>query len=689
MKVLFVGNSDFAADGISQRLAKEGNKIYVLETAEKPVKSENRKYKYYYAHKSSEIRTVFKSSVPEIVIFAGDGYNAFKWNDKQYGNMEYLMSCLECSVDVGVKQFILLSSTEVYGNVKVLTNEDTAVAPVTVKGIISAQEEKLLETYRARGLFVAYVLRCDVLFGKEIVWDEAWNDMAEEESHKLVQPLYADDLADAVHRVITGAKDPVYNVASHKAYTMGQVTALLQDNTAEIQPADAVIDCAKIKKSLEWTDMADFEQLIRSKAVTVSSPVETDPKKKKSSKGEGTHKVGTVVRRVLDNAVAAAFFIMLQVLLQNNSLFSQIDFLLIYVVVISLFWGFKQGTLAIVIACVAYLSIKGDDLFNMVNFYVYIENLIKLVQYVFFGVITGYTVDTLRANLEDKTEEMDTLQQSYDDLKEINSRTVEIKDEYEKRILTMDEGLPHLYSVTKSINVLDPDRIFWEVLKVLQEMLNTNTAAVYRYQAGKPFLRLLTSLNPESVMGGRSWNISESPEIVNAVSRGNIYEGNVWENEPAVILPIGSDGENKVVAVIKELPFESMSLYTMNQLKTLSLLIGGSVDRAMEYENATHDRRYIADTDVMKSEEFQKEIELEQEKKEDAISDFSVIEIQNVNGLAAAYNSVANLFRENDVFGTNEEQNKLYVLLKNTAAADLEAVIKRLGLNQIEAAAVQ
>ena len=121
--------------------------------------------------------------------------------------------------------------------------------------------------------------------------------------------------------------------------------------------------------------------------------------------------------------------------------------------------------------------------------------MLAVAGYVFFGVVIGYTVDGLREELRIKRQDAKDLKKAYKSLSAINEQNNLIKSEYEKRILNAKNSIPKLYSIIQKIDVLESDRIFMEILHVIEDMMGTDTVAVYKAKAGGRYLRLISALN--------------------------------------------------------------------------------------------------------------------------------------------------------------------------------------------------
>lgn len=232
--------------------------------------------------------------------------------------------------------------------------------------------------------------------------------------------------------------------------------------------------------------------------------------------------------------------------------------------------------------------------------------------------------------------------------------------------------------------VLHPDRIFMEMMQVISEMVHTDTVAVYRVSnvEDSTYLRLINALQE---MAGKSWNIKEHQGIQKAMQTGELYQGNVWKGEPAIVLPVMYQGKCTVLIRIDTLPYESQTLYHMNLLKTLSLMLTEAVGRALDYEELARRQHYIEGTDILNPETFVENVQLAKEKSRKHMAEYCIMELACTGNMERAYHQIAPILRNTDYLGIDEE-GTLYVLLNNTGTADAENLGKRLSANQIRAA---
>lgn len=350
---------------------------------------------------------------------------------------------------------------------------------------------------------------------------------------------------------------------------------------------------------------------------------------------------------------------------------------MVYVILISVSYNIYQSALAAILASGAYLYGQGLSLSEMSTFYAYSDTVVAFMQFISLGLVVSYTTNTLRQDVWSVRLDLDMVKEEYEDLKAVNEENVLIKNEYEERLLTSKTGFPKLYDLISRLMVQEPDRILMETMQVISELVRTDTVAVYQGQAGNPWLRLVGALNDSSVMEGKSWNLTNFPRVYTAVARGELYQGEFGSGEPAAVLPIVCRDVPAAVVLIKKLPYECETLYHVNLLKTLSLLLRDAMEKALQYEELSRSERYVKDTDILKPEAFRKRVLLAGEKAEKCMAEYCVVELAYSGSLKETAAVVGQMLRVADCLGTDEE-GRLFALLNNTGPENLEYLQERL-----------
>ena len=122
----------------------------------------------------------------------------------------------------------------------------------------------------------------------------------------------------------------------------------------------------------------------------------------------------------------------------------------------------------------------------------------------------------------------------------------------------------------------------------------------------------------------------------------------------------------------------------MNLLKTMSLLLRDTMEKALQYEELSREKHYVKGTDILKPEAFRKRVLLAEEKAEKCVAEYCVAELAYSGSPAEAAAAVSRTLRVTDCMGM-DEKGRLFVLLNNTGSGNLEHLQRRLTACGVEA----
>lgn len=690
MKIVYIGTSDGLAETLIMRMRQEGHDVYLLSDKEILRKPKDiLGYRFYRTPRKSEnFQKLLQSILPDCIIFAGNHYIDSSCEEAADEDVTLLAQSLRTAVKLSQVKFILLSSIEVYGNTAERVDEQKERAAASERGIRFVREELLLEFYRKQYSMDAVILRGSHLYtnqpkedGNDFlsqIYFDAAAQRKEPRRNVVFLPLHVSDFVDAVKRVMESGKEQIYNVCASTAISAESLNKLIchqenfprQDVLWEEAENTTLADNTRIKQELGWNDIRNLEgQLCGGEITYKKSTVKNEEKKNWT--------IPTRIRQTIENMLIFGVFFALHSRCSSNALFAQIDWLMIYVILASVAYNAYQSILASVLASIAYLYSRNMSVLEMNNFYSYAGGVLAIAEFVSMGLIVSYTISIFREKILSVDLDLKMLKEEHEELKVINEENVLIKNEYENRLLSSKTGFPKLYSLVSRLMVEEPDRIFMETMAVISELVHTDTVAVYRMEANSPYLRLLNARNEASAMNGKTWNLSDFPRIYDAVVQGELYQGEPISKEPAIVLPIVCHDVTQAVILIKTLPYESDTLYHVNLLKTMSLLLRDCVEKALQYEKLARAEQYIENTEILKAEAFHKRVLLAKEKAEKNLAEYCEAELLYSGAMEDAASTVASMIRTTDYLGTDGE-GKLFALLNNTGVGDLEYLQKRL-----------
>ena len=688
MKIVYIGTSDGLAETLAERMGQEGNDVYVLSDKAFPRKPKGASLHRFYRtpRKGENFGKLLRSVSPDLVIFAGNHYISGIWEEESDEDLTLLAWSLRTAAAFPYVKFILLSSTEVYGNTGEKSDESAETAAVSERGIRFIREEQLLDIYRKRHGMNAGILRASQLYtsrpkeGERDILSRSFSSAVHPDvrmPNHVFQPLHVSDFADAVKRVAYGGSRYVYNVCGSAEISGKRLYQLAcrheklseQDIRWEDSGCGALADSGRIRKELGWSDFRNLEEQMQGGEITFErSSAQKNKKKRIFPKG---------IRQLAENLLIFAVFFFLNSLCSTHSLFSRIDWLMIYVILISVSYNIYQSTFAAVLAGAACLYGRHLGIQELTTFYSYADSVLAVMEFLFLGLVVSYTADMLREDAGSVRLELKMLKEEYEDLKAVNEENVLIKNEYEERLLTSKSGFPKLYGLVRRLMVQEPDRILMETMQIISELIRTDTVAVYQGKLGSPWLRLAGALSDSSAMDGKTWNLSDFPRIYDAVERGELCQGEFGSGEPAVVMPVVCRGFSEAVVLIRTLPYECETLYHINLLKTLSLLLRDSMEKALQYEELSRGERYVKDTDILKAGAFRKRVLLAGEKAEKHMAEYCVVELIYSGSMAEAAALAGRTLRVTDCLGTDGE-GKLFALLAGTGPENLEHLQERL-----------
>ena len=279
MKVVYIGAGDGLAQALAERMGQEGNDVYILSDKAFPQKPKGLSLHRFYRspRKGESFGKLLRSIAPDCVIFAGNHYISSAHAEESDEDVTLLTRSLRAVTAFPQVKFILLSSTEVYGNTGEEADESAELAAVGERGIRFIREEQLLEIYQKQHGMNAVVLRASALYTnrpKEDMDDflsRIFSAAARSEKRMtdhIFQPLHVSDFVDAIKRVADGGTQDVYNVCGSSeisAKHLYQLACWQQDleepSVRWEEPGSVTIaSSGLIRQELGWSERRNLEQ---------------------------------------------------------------------------------------------------------------------------------------------------------------------------------------------------------------------------------------------------------------------------------------------------------------------------------------------------------------------------------------------------------------------------------------------
>jgi len=729
LKLIYIGNCNSLAARFVDKLVKEEHEVYIV--ASKDFTKDNKptlSYRFYnYQSDELGVEKVFASIKPNVVVFASNLFVNDQWGHDKESNayLSQLINVLNLSAINEVTKFVYLSSNQVYPCQTAIIPESTHKKPEEYKGVLCSQGEDIVANYKELYQLEYVILRVPSLYGfsvneneKDIVSNivNSFNATGTytANTNRFVVPMHIKDCVEAIFRAKDITPSLIYNVGEAETMSEASLAKKVNEilgskyvvNETDGTTYKCALDCSKIKTELEWVQFHNLESTLKEKEIDLVKKVDKQDKPKKTMKHP-------TFLQTIENVVVFLFFVFLTYICKDLVTLNTIDFFTIYVVIIALIFGIRQSILSIVLLTFYSIILLGNRV-GFVDILVNVNVMLKIAQYMFVGVAVGYIVDHYKSVIHEKNVEYDFLNTEFNEIAEINNDNIIIKQEYEKRLLNYKTSLPKLHLIVSQLNVLEPEKIFAGIVNVVRDVMDTETVAVYSINTSSNYARLIVSSNPESVFVGKSVNMANYPKVFKTLSNNEIFIGSQWDkDEPAFAAPIFDKGKFIAIVLIKEMPFNALTLYQVNLFRTLTALITSAISIADQYESVMRESNYYENTEILVKSEFDKLIQIKKDEKKRGLSNFTLIKIEEAkrtqpldfskllspsnyyaggsdakNSCIDLYHAVSGLFRDSDYFGVNEN-NELIVLLGNTIKNDVDFVIERLKQKSFQAVIIE
>ncbi len=346
----------------------------------------------------------------------------------------------------------------------------------------------------------------------------------------------------------------------------------------------------------------------------------------------------------------------------NSVYFKFVDVRLFYILIMGTIYGMNTGLLAALLEGLALareyllMGMSGTILFYN------IENWIPFVIYLMAGSITGHIRDKKDTALVFVKREYDLLRDKYLFLNKVYHGALENKGEFKKQILGFKDSFGKIFDAVQKLDSELPERIFYVGLKVLEDILENHTIAIYSMDSRQQFGRLAVCSNSLLKTLMKSIRISEYQQVYDAAIKKE-----VWKNSDLIPgLPMYAcgifQGDSMVLLVmIWEAKAEQYGMRYMNIFQIMCGLVQTSFLRAMDYEKMSASRIYYPDTRAVYPQRLRQVFETQKAMKEDGVADFLLVRFEEKN-IEELEEKLTGLVRADDLLGADEKGN-IYLLL--------------------------
>ena len=698
-KVMFVGLPRYFEQLLAVCFRKEAWEVCRLRGAagENPPQGIQT---YDCAPESEEAHTVFAVQNLDLLVYRLE-------RDPAHA-MQRLDVLLRLAQQTKVRRVFLLSGTEVFspGTTPVETD---APSPQTEEGQLLVRLETLANAYREQGLPIS-ILRMPDLYAPGQTSDDGFvGRLFGASLMGRALPQYDDpaqvfygllDARDAVYAVYQAAtrnfEGTYLHIAAPCTTTMEELyricasffPSMRMGATPRAPQGHAVLHSAIIERELGWRSRRPLAEGLKEtyEAMQAARSAYMDDIRALSRRAwlERVRQKVVPYAENLGGALVTAGVSYLQGGTSVNSM-TAFDFAFLYIGCMGLLYGKQQALIAAIFSLILLihsLLAQGGDLVAMLY---NPREFLHFVSYFFAAVLTGYFADreSYRQHADSRIKRR--LQYRYSFLENIFKENLAVKDRLYRQIVNSDDSIGRLYRIVSRLDSVETENLYTQTASVTADILSVKDVVVYIVGEGGWYLRQKVRLGSQTHELPRSIRVEDNPYLVQMLQEKKIFVNrDLVKGLPDLAAPISYEGRVIAVLQIYNLDFEQWSLYQQNLLSITARLVSSSLARAYAWEQETADQKYLDNTRILRSEEFQKVIEEFRERRR-MQPDYPVTLLAlKVNGRSYSEldHQIAHSIRGEDFMGATE--TGVSVLLPDVAGKTLDMVRERLAKVGIE-----
>lgn len=719
MNILIVGGYSVFVSQLIEKFNKEGWEVYHLTGSKHPTRRHPYIIEQYdFPYDTDSIKEILDSASPDLVLFTGAydvNLSRGKTRKESMYYMSSLVNLLMASQMLKIPKFAYISSHEVYEeSYPDMILEDQPASPASTKGMLVAQGEDLVIRYSQTTDMDTYVLRLDHMYWlpknrKEVgeihsrLCLEALRNQKVPASEKhIFSSVYIADAVYAIYEILMkeGHLHRVYQITTSEEENEIEIARIIRETSAKsITIKDNTIGLTqknimsgqRVKDEFGIETRFSYAERVRT-MMTYMDKNRNDFLKREERQENWFQRLFRRFEKLFFALLPFAenAFVFLLVFLLNNrtadsDYFRRVDVFLLYVLLFAIFYGKRQAIVSAFFSTIGFIfrqSYYRTAIEVLVDYNIYIW----MAQLFIVGMAVGHLRDNIKIIEDDKDEEIAFLSGQLDDIYDINSSNLKVKNILEEHIVSYGDSLGVLQNMTASLEQLNPGDAMYKAAEVLSKVLGTEDVAIYKV-SNSDYCRLLVATTDDARQLGKSLKYSAYHALMESLEKNEVYVNRTFEKGmPVMAYGLRHGDSLEYILMIWNLPFEKISLHQMNLLKVIGYMIQNSITRSDVYYEAIRDKRYLPETKILNESAFEETINTSMEISRRRYGESVLIciesagpadELQKNEKELRYYNEVLTRnLRETDVVGVGKD-NRIYILLSNSNAQEADVVIRR------------
>ena len=626
---------------------------------------------------------------------------------KDYFNSALLETSLEYAMQTSVQKFILISSTEVYGDAMDL-DEDKTPEPTNAFGQILLNAENLCGIYASQNNISASIIRIPLIYGpdeeysiiSELIFQSNKKKNVDIPFHKLSHCnfLHIEDLHSLIRSILNEEDSVNYAVMNAAAEDINYffLSQQLQIQFPKVSyhfldESDVVAGQKRTilknaKTIYGWNPdhhlLEDIPELV--------ACMQSHPQTSSSLLLRIKPFLGRMRPFLVWIEVILGAFLMHMITIWTSTIieFKVIDYRLLFVVLIGSIHGLLFGIIAAILAAssaiIAWNNIGLDFALLIYN----VENWIPFTVYFLAGAVTGYVNDKKENDLRFEKYQTELIHEKYSFLYALYNEISSIKNRLREQLVGYRDSFGRFFRIANELNELDADNIFYKALEILEDLMKNDQIAIYSIEPTGHFERLQVSSKTITRNIPKSLRLEAFNEAIPQLKAGDVFQNkDLIPNYPAYIAPIMNADMLIGLVILWEVEFEQFSMYYFNLFKVITGLIQSSLVRAATFENAQYDKMFLKGTRIMRPDAFKQTLSIRNKMRRNKVSQFQILRIlRGDEPWETLSEKISRGIRSEDTIGILEEKpDECYVILANATVENIDMIQDRMKKNGVDA----
>ncbi len=386
---------------------------------------------------------------------------------------------------------------------------------------------------------------------------------------------------------------------------------------------------------------------------------------------------GTVIK-TLELIVMFLLSELLTHITDSSIYFSIVDFRTVFIVIMATVHGLSWGLAASGLASLAWFFAKLASGTKWLTIFYEPSNWLAFVFYFLVGSVCGY----VRLKNDDKikftSEQNDLLEEKLVFTRELYDDTYREKRDLKKQIIGSKDSFGKIFDITRKLDTVEPRKLYLKIMETFEDVLENKSISVYSVNAESRFGRLEVASRDISADLSKSISLDTYASVLERVSEGEIWRNTELDPKlPSYAAGVSRAGKIELLIFIWNVGVDQRSLYYANLFKILCDLVQISLLRALDYNQAMLEKRYIEGTRVMKAEEFAVVLEDFNNMAQKKVFSFVALDIDcKGHSFAEADAILGRRIRANDILGDGGDGH-LKLLLSQATESDLAVILPR------------